>query len=228
MRSWSLAGAVVLLMLASGPAAAAFSVAVAANPTAAPTSPPPSTGRPTPAVAQPADDLFASAAEVAGLSVVVERAGARRLVAGRDTGYTIGVSNRGEKLQVVRVRVIVPPWMPVVTPHDGGRREPGFVEWPVSVAPGQVMILRMTGTYAAPDRNTPTRVAFTACALGAESNQPIVCATDIARLESGRISVPGWLVALAAGIAVAGAVVVAILRRRAGVGPPAPVPPALR
>jgi hypothetical protein len=197
MRSWQLASAVAALVVSvSGPAVAA-------------TDPDPG-------------DEFESTTVVSGLSVVVERAG-ERLVAGRDTDYTIGVSNRGEQPQTVRVRVTVPPWMPEVTPHDGGELRAGFVEWPVTVAPGQVTVLRLTGAYASPDRDTPTRVAFTACALGTEDNQPIVCATDIAKLSSAGSGIRWWLIALVGVLvaAIAAATFFFLRRRRAGPQPPA-------
>jgi hypothetical protein len=197
MRLWLLASAVAALVLSvSGPAVAA-------------TDPDPG-------------GEFESTTVVSGLSVVVERAG-QRLVAGRDTDYTIGVSNRGEQPQTVRVRVTVPPWMPKVNPHDGGELRDGFVEWPVTVAPGQVSVLRLTGAYASPDREVPTRVAFTACALGTEDNQPIVCATDIGRLSSAGSGFRWWLVALIA-VPVAGIAAAAFFflrRRRSRPQPPA-------
>jgi hypothetical protein len=194
MRSWQVVGAVAtMIILGSGAAVAA------AEP-------------PEPA---PADDLsrFESATVVSGLSVVVERDGGR-LVAKRDTSYTIGVSNRGKRAQTVRVRVTVPPWMSEATPHDGGELGSGFVEWPVTVAPGEATMLRMTGAYASPGRDTPTRVAFTACALGAEDNQPIVCATDIAKLESASSGARWWLVALGVIVVAAAAAGGRLLWRR--------------
>jgi hypothetical protein len=191
MRSWQMAGAVAAMILL-GPGLAA----AAAEP-------------------EPEDDQsrFESATVVAGLSVVVER-DAERLVAKRDTSYTIGVSNRGEQTQTLRIRVTVPPWMSEATPHDGGELGNGFVEWPVTVAPGELTTLRMTGAYASPDRDTPTRVAFTACALGAEDNQPIVCATDIAKLESPSSGARWWLIALVAVVVAAAAVGGYLLWRR--------------
>jgi hypothetical protein len=167
-------------------------------------------------------DEFESGTVVSGLSVVVERAG-ERLVAGRDTDYTIGVSNRATQSHTVRVRVTVPPWMPEVTPHDGGQVGNGFVEWPVTVAPGQVTMLRLTGAYASPDRDTPTRVAFTACALSTADNQPIVCATDIAKLSSAQSGLRWWqaaLVAVAVAAAAVGAAFFVLRRRRSRPHPP--------
>jgi hypothetical protein len=198
MRSWHLAGAAAaLIVLVPGPAVAS-------------TDPEPG-------------DEFESTTVVSGLSVMVERA-EKRLVAGHDTDYTIAVSNRGEQPQALRVRVTVPPWMPDVTPHDGGQVGNGFIEWPVTVAPGQVTMLRLTGAYASPDRDTPTRIAFTACALGTEDNQPIVCATDIAKLSSARSGMPWWVVVLIAVVVVAAAAGTAFFllrRRRASTRPPA-------
>jgi hypothetical protein len=202
MRTWYLAGAVMAIVaLTSG-----LAVATAADPDPG--------------------DAFESATAVSGLSVVVERAG-DRLVAGRDTDYTIAVSNRGEQPQALRIRVIVPPWMPEVTPHDGGAVGSGFVEWPVTVGPGQVTLLRLTGAYASPDRETPTRVAFTACALDTEDNQPIVCATDIGKLSSARSGLPWWLITLIAValIAAAGTAFLVLRRRhvsKASTPPPVP------
>jgi hypothetical protein len=177
MRPWHVAGALAAMTaLAPGIATAAVQDGPAAE-----------------------DDTsrFESATVVSGLSVIVERSD-QRLVAGHDTDYTIGVSNRGKNTQELQIRVTVPPWMPEVNPHDGGELGNGYVEWPVTVSPGEVTILRMTGAYASPDRETPTRVAFTACAHGGPDGQPIVCATDIAQLESGRSGVRGWLVAAVA------------------------------
>lgn len=155
---------------------------------------------------EPEDDLsrFENATVVSGLAVAVERDG-ERLVAERHTHYTIGVTNRGEQSQTLRIRVTVPPWMSEATPLDGGELGNGFVEWPVTVAPGEVTALHMTGAYSSPDRDTPTRVAFTACALGSEDNRPIVCATDIAKLESASAGARWWLVALAAVVVAAAA-----------------------
>jgi Uma2 family endonuclease len=192
MRSWHLAGTVAaMIMLWPGLAAAA---------------------EPEPAAQ---DDLsnFESATVVSGLAVVVER-DSGRVVAERDTHYTIGVSNRGEEPQTFRIRVTVPPWMAEATPHDGGELGKGFVEWPVTVAPGEAAALRMTGAYTAPDRDTPTRVAFTACALGTEDNEPIVCATDIARLESASSGATRWWLAGLAVVLVAAAVGGYLLWRR--------------
>lgn len=196
MRVWQVAGAVAaMLAFAPGPAMAA---ATQAEP-------------------QPEDDKsrFESATVVSGLSVMVERSD-QRLVAGEDTDYTIGVSNRGEDPHELRIRVTVPPWMPEVRPHDGGELGNGYVEWPVTVAPGEATILRLTGAYASPDRETPTRVAFTACVHGDEDSQPIVCATDIAQLESGQAGVRWWLVAtiVVALAAVAGGALVLFRRYR--------------
>lgn len=189
MRPWQVAGAVAA-MIAFAPAAA---MAVQDEPV-------------------PEDDKsrFESATVVSGLSVMVERSD-QRLVAGHDTDYTIGVSNRSEHTQELRIRVTVPPWMPEVDPHDGGELGNGYVEWPVTVSPGEVTIFRLTGAYASPDRETPTRVAFTACAHGGPDGQPIVCATDIAQLESAGSGGRGWLVAT---VAVAGAGVALLLFRR--------------
>ncbi|HEY8471174.1 MAG TPA: hypothetical protein VIL37_00870 [Natronosporangium sp.] len=149
------------------------------------------------------DDLsrFESATVVSGLAVAVER-DTSRVVAKQETHYTIGVSNRSDEPQTLRIRVTVPPWMATATPHDGGKLGNGFVEWPVTVAPGEATALRMTGAYAPPDQDTPTRVAFTACALGAEDNEPIVCATDIAKLESAPATARLWWLAGAGGVLV--------------------------
>jgi hypothetical protein len=148
-----------------------------------------------------------------GLSVWVERSD-QRLVAGHHTDYTIGVSNQGEKAQELQIRVTVPPWMPDVEPHDGGELGNGYVEWPVTVSPGEVTILRLTGAYASPDLETPTRVAFTACAHGDRDSQPIVCATDIAQLESGESGIRGWLVArFAVALAAAAGAAYLVFRR---------------
>jgi hypothetical protein len=190
MRPWHVAGALAAMTaLAPGIATAAVQDGPAAE-----------------------DDTsrFESATVVSGLSVIVERSD-QRLVAGHDTDYTIGVSNRGKNTQELQIRVTVPPWMPEVNPHDGGELGNGYVEWPVTVSPGEVTILRMTGAYASPDRETPTRVAFTACAHGGPDGQPIVCATDIAQLESAGSGGRGWLVAT---VAVAGAGVAFLLLRR--------------
>lgn len=145
---------------------------------------------------------FENATVVSGLSMIVERPD-ERLVADRDTTYTIALNNSGEDLEELTVRVTVPPWMPEVRPLDGGERGEGYVDWPVSVAPGEVVMMRLTGAYASPGREAPTRVAFTACALGAEDREPIVCATDIAQLETAQSGVRWWLVALLVAVAAA-------------------------
>lgn len=156
----------------------------------------------------PGDDLsgFENATVVSGLAVVVAR-DSERVVAEQDTHYTIGVSNRGDEPQTLRIRAVVPPWMAEATPHDGGVLGDGFVEWPVTVAPGEAAALGITGAYASPSQDTPTRVAFTACALGPQDNQPIVCATDIAKLESAPSGLARW--GLAGLVAVLGAAAVA-------------------
>jgi hypothetical protein len=177
---------------------------------------------------EPDDDLsrFENATVVSGLAVVVER-DTGRVVAERPTHYTIGVSNRGDVSQTIRIRVTVPPWMAEATPDDGGELGNGFVEWPVTVAPGEATALGMTGAYAAPDRDTPTRVAFTACALGTDDNRPIVCATDIAKLESApSVFARWWLVGLAAVVVVAAAASGYLLWRRRRTRRPVAEPPA--
>jgi hypothetical protein len=155
---------------------------------------------------------FENATVVSGLSMIVERP-VESLVAGRDTTYTIGVNNSGEDPETVTIRVTVPPWMPEVRPMDGGELGDGFVDWPVTVAPGEVAMLRLTGRYASPGRDAPTRVAFTACALEGRGGQPIVCATDIAHLEPAPSGLPRWLL-IGGGVVVAGAGAVLALRLR--------------
>jgi len=137
---------------------------------------------------------FESATVISGLSMIVERPD-ERLVAERDTTYTIGLNNSGAEPETVTIRVTVPPWMPEIRPLDGGVLGDGHLDWPVTVAPGEVAMLRVTGVYASPGRDAPTRVAFTACALGTEDGQPIVCATDIAHLEPAEPGGRWWLVA---------------------------------
>jgi hypothetical protein len=197
MRAWQVAGVVAaMIALAPGTGTGIAAAAVQEEPA-------------------PEDDTsrFESATVVSGLSVMVERSD-QRLVAGHDTDYTIGVSNQGEKAQELQVRVTVPPWMPEVNPHDGGELGNGYVEWPVTVSPGEVTILRLTGAYASPDREMPTRVAFTACAHGGRDSQPIVCATDIAQLESAESGIRGWLVAtIAVALAAAAGAAFLLLRR---------------
>lgn len=163
----------------------------------------------------PADDSsgFENATVVSGLSVVVERE-AGRLVAERDTMYTIAVDNRGDTPRTLRVRVSIPPWMPKVNPRDGGERGSGYVEWPVTLAPGQATTLRVVGEYASPGRDTPTRIAFTACALETADRQPIVCDTDIAKLAAAEPGLRWWWLAAAGLVVAAGAAAVLHLRRK--------------
>lgn len=169
---------------------------------------------------------FENATVVSGLSMLVERP-EERLVADRDTTYTIALSNSGEDRERLTIRVTVPPWMPEVRPLDGGELGEGYVDWPVTVAPGEVAMMRLTGAYASPGREAPTRVAFTACALGADDREPIVCATDIGQLETARSGIRWWLVVLllAAAAAAAGGGLLWWLRyRRRAVAPdPDPV-----
>jgi hypothetical protein len=164
---------------------------------------------------------FERATVVAGLSMIVERP-AERLVAEQDTTYTIGVNNSGGDPETVTVRVTLPPWLPEARPLDGGELGDGFVDWPVTVAPGEVTMMRLSGAYESPERDAPTRVAFTACALGAEDDQPIVCATDIARLESAPpASGLGWpavAVTTAAAVATGGGLLLLLHRLRSGPG----------
>lgn len=177
--------------------------------------------------AQPEDEgdrsRFESATVVSGLSVVVDR-GAGRLVAERDTIYTIAVRNRGEDPEEVTIRVTVPPWMAEARPHDGGEVRDGFVDWPVTLAPGEATVRQLTGAYAPPGRDAPSRVALTACAVGGPDGQPIVCATDIAPLESPGSGSRWWLLAAGAAVlAAAAAVAAAVLgRRRRARARPAP------
>lgn len=175
---------------------------------------------------EPAGDLsrFESATVVSGLSMLVERPD-ERLVAERDITYTIAVNNSGEDPEEMTIRVTVPPWMPEVRPLDGGEVGEGYVDWPVTVAPGEVTMMRLTGAYASPGRDAPTRVAFTACALATKDSQPIVCATDVAQLEPAPAGSRWWLIALvAAGLAAAAGAAAALylLRRRRAGNPTAP------
>jgi hypothetical protein len=166
----------------------------------------------------PADDLsrFESATVVSGLSVVVERAGGR-LLAGRDTTYTISVLNRGKAPESLTIRVLVPPAMAEVSPDESGELAEGVVEWPVTVDPDAPATLHLTGAYAKPEVDQlgggPVRVAFTACAYADRKGQPIVCATDIAELRTRSSAMVWWLGAFA--FAAAGAVALFWWRRRA-------------
>lgn len=183
-----------------------------------------------PAAATQPDDSFENATVVSGLSMLVERDG-ERLVAERETTYTIAVSNRGEDAEEVTVRVTMPAWLAEATPHDGGELGDGYVDWPLTVAPGEVTLRRLTGAYASPDRETaPMRVVFTACALDTEDSQPIVCATDIAQLDSAPPATRWWQVAAIAAVLVAVAAGTAAgalrwwRRRRGRQGGPVPDP----
>lgn len=161
-----------------------------------PTEPPVSTG--------PADQSsqFESATVVSGLSMLVERPD-ERLVAERDTTYTIAVNNSGTDTEQLTIRVTVPPWMSEPAPLDGGQLdEDGYVDWPVTVAPGEVATMRLTGAYASPERDAPTRMAFTACALDSGEDQPIVCDTDIAQLAPAEPGTRWWLVTLVGAVAI--------------------------
>ncbi|MPZ26202.1 MAG: hypothetical protein GEV12_07050 [Micromonosporaceae bacterium] len=202
-----------VLTLAPGP------VAAVPEPDPKPTSSPDRTADP----ADPADNQsqFESATVVSGLSMLVERPD-ERLVAERDTTYTIAVNNSGKDSEKLTIRVTVPPWMSDPDPLDGGWLGDGFVDWPLTVAPGQVATMRLTGAYASPERDAPTRMAFTACALDAGDDEPIVCDTDIAQLAPAGPGTRWWLVGtlLAVAAALAGAVGYRVRRRRAH--PPAP------
>lgn len=194
-----------MMVLAPGP------VAAAPDPSSSPepTEPAASTG--------PADQSsqFESATVVSGLSMLVERPD-ERLVAERDTTYTIAINNSGTDTEKLTIRVTVPPWMSEPDPLDGGRLADGYVDWPVTVAPGAVATMRLTGAYASPERDAPTRMAFTACALDSGEDAPIVCDTDIAQLAAAEPGTRWWLVTLVGAVAagLAGAAGFLAWRRR--------------
>lgn len=158
---------------------------------------------------------FESATVVSGLSMLVERPD-ERLVAERETTYTIAVNNTGRDTEELTIRVTVPPWMSEPAPLDGGRLADGFVDWPVTVAPGEVATMRLTGAYASPERDAPTRMAFTACALGPGEDEPIVCDTDITALQPADTRHRWWLVATMVLVTAVVAGVAGFLLRRRG------------
>jgi hypothetical protein len=156
---------------------------------------------------------FERATVVAGLAVVVER-GSRWLVAQHEARYVIAIRNQRPDTERLIVRVAVPPWLTAAAPA-GAVAGDGYIDWPVTLAPGGITTLRLSGAYAAPGPGVPQQVAFTACALDADDGRPIACATDLSELHP-----PGWYAWWALGglsVLVAAGLVVKVWRlRRAG------------
>jgi hypothetical protein len=165
----------------------------------------------------PVDDLsrFESAPVEPVVAVEVTRT-SNRVVAGRQTTYTITVQNPGETAEPATVRVSVPPGMAPVTPDGGGVLGDGHGAGSVTVEPGATATVQLTGAYARPEQHawwgrSPARVVLTACVLDTASEQPVSCATDIAELHSRS---PAWQWLLVPGVAVVGAVALVAWRWR--------------
>src|SRR5690606_11611846 len=91
-------------------------------------------------------------------------------------------------------------------------------DWPVTIPAGRTVTVRLTGVYGPAESDEPreVRVAFTACALGADGRQPLVCATAVGRTTPGDPKWPyGLVLVVAAG---ASAALVWRRRHRAGLG----------
>lgn len=153
-------------------------------------------------------------AAASGLSLVVDD-GNDKVAAGQDVTYTITAENDGEEPLSVVVRASVPLRMSDAQPSEGGHRGDGFIDWPVVLRPAGVATLELTGVYQAFPEDDQTdwtpRVAFTACALDQDQGELILCATDVAELDTSSDLV-WWLVGAAAATLAVGAGV-ALLRR---------------
>lgn len=151
------------------------------------------------------------------LSLSVE-GGKDKVVTGTETTYVITAENSGEEPVPVILRASVPLRMSEVIPHDGGALGDGFVDWPVTLAPGAPMTVRLTGVYDEPDPDRTggraVRAAFTACAMDPEEGQPIICATDIAHLTAPSPAWWWWLGGAALVAVTAGGVAATWGRRR--------------
>lgn len=171
-------------------------------------------------------------AAASGLSLGVDD-GNEKVVAGQDVTYTITAENDGEEPLSVVVRASVPLRMSDAQPSEGGHRGDGFIDWPVVLRPAGVATLELTGVYQAFPEDDQTdwtpRVAFTACALDQDQGEPILCATDVAELDTSSDLV-WWLVGAAAAALAAGAGLALFRRGRPDadpMDPPRPGRPAI-
>lgn len=156
---------------------------------------------------------FAGATPVDGLVIVVER-DRPRLRPGAPTTYTVATGNVGRQTAEVNIRAAVPPWLAPTDASAGRRTSRGYVEWPVTLAPGAITTHELTGAYARPEVATPGRVAFTACAID-EQGHPVVCATDVGHLQQPGADAVWWAVGSVLVLAgIAGTVAAVRSRRR--------------